>query len=307
MIEIQTSFENLSYRESVPVRSTVIRENKFLKVMMLGEKYYFSVLPGFHNSTLEEIDFKLKYFFETNELDFNFIDFKKKFFNIVSLDDALNNLNGEMLFVIETLLLAIIKKTHQGLFPSTHIEINELYRPDNGPSFYQNSKCLKIKIAPSSVEKCIRLINELHRQNSTLKIRLDGNRKFELFELIAFENKLKKNISPFSFSLIDYVEEPFKNFSDTYLFLKRSELKIAMDESFLTLKSLSEKDFPEDIPVVIKPSLSGLSTIYNWMLIHSKKRIIISSSYEHPTVKIGLDFLAAQRSFEYHGLENFLL
>lgn len=306
MVEIQTSIQNLTYKELVPVRGILLSENNFLKVTLLGEDYFISVLPKFHNATLEEIAFKIKYFFNHYTLNFDSIDLTKIFFNLVSLDDYLSNINQETLFNLETLLLGMLTKTHPGLFKHNEILVNELYRPKLGPNHYINSKCLKLKITPKSVDKTIRLLNELHRHNNELLIRLDGNRLFELNELITFEKTLKDNVSESTFQKIDYIEEPFKNYADTYLFSKRSELTLAMDESFSSLMNESTDQFTKNTPVVIKPSLFGISPIYNWMLKHPKNRKIISSSFEHPSVKIGLDFLARQCPEEYHGLENFL-
>ncbi|MBC7429567.1 MAG: hypothetical protein H7336_13200 [Bacteriovorax sp.] len=306
MIDITLSYETLHYKWPVPVRGTPVNENNFLKVTLLDSDYFISVLPGFHEATLEEITFKLRYFFSTYSLDFGHIDFSKKFFNLVEIDDYLEGIHSETLFNIEVLLLGMIRKTHSGLFNNNPVMENELYRAARGTQAYTQSKCLKIKIAPDSLEKTIKLINELHRLNKELIIRLDGNRQFEINEMIVFEERLKKNILLESFKKIDYIEEPFKNFADTFLFKKRSVLKVAMDESFSTYRQLSAEEFPDEIPVVIKPSLFGISSIHNWMQTHSKKRVIVSGSFEHPTVKIGLTFLASTRPYEYHGLENFL-
>ncbi|MBC7714251.1 MAG: hypothetical protein H7177_12985 [Rhizobacter sp.] len=306
MIDITVSYETFAYKEPVPVRGKIISENRFLKVTLLEQDYFISVLPGLHEATLEEIAFKIKRFFSTYTLDFKEINFAVKLFNLVPVDDFIEELHSETLFNIEVLLLGMIRKTHPGLFNNNEVMQNELYRASSGPSHYASSKCLKIKIAPASVEKTVRLINELHRINSGLILRLDGNRQFEINEMKTFVEHLKISISAESYSLIDYIEEPFKNFTDTFIFQKKCDLKIAMDESFSTYNQLSEKDFPQNIPVVIKASLFGISSIYNWMQTHSKKRTIISSSFEHPTVKIGLVFLAAERPYEYHGLENFL-
>lgn len=306
MIEIKTSFETLPFKEPVPVRGAILNENRFLKVTLLEVDYYLSVLPYFHNTGLEELAFKVKKFFASYNFNTNHIDFSRRFFNLVEVDDFLNSINNEVLFNIECLLLGMLKKTHSHLFDNNEFQQNELYRSRRGPSAYINSKCLKIKIAPTSIDKTIRLLNELHSLNQELIFRLDGNRLFELNDFVEFTKSLENNIPEAAFNKIDYIEEPFKNFSDTYLFQKRSPIKIAMDESFSTLYTLSTEDFPEDIPVVAKPSLFGVSCIYNWMETHTKNRIILSTSFEHPTVKIGLDFLAQKRPSEFHGLENFL-
>ena len=306
MIEIKTSYEVLPYKTAVPVRGKLISENQFLKVTLLEEDYFISVLPGFHESTLTEIAFKVKYFFSHYTLNFSDIHFSKPFFNLVPLDDYLVSVRNEALFNIEVLLLSMLKKTHPGLFNNNEILINELYRPSSGAGAYAHSNCLKIKITPDSVTKTIRLIKELHTHNKDLIIRLDGNRLFELDELISFKEELLQNISSESVEKIDYIEEPLKIFYETFLFQKRSRLKIAMDESFSAYKDLPTEKFPDDVIVVIKPSLYGISTIHNWIQIHPKKRMIISSSFEHPSVRIGLDFLAQENPLEFHGLESYL-
>jgi O-succinylbenzoate synthase len=304
MIDIETCYETLNYKEAVPVRGTFFSKNRFLKVTVLEADYFISVLPGFHNATLEEIQFKLSNFFKDYTLNFNNIDFSKKFFNTVILDNFLNSFSGEVLFNVETILISLIKKKHPEHFNNNLIMLNELYRPSFSAANYKDSKCLKIKITPASIKKTIDLIKELHSENSNLILRFDGNRLFELNELINFERRLEESILPTSFSKIDYIEEPLKNFSETFLFRNIGKNKIAMDESFETF--ISAEKFPLNIPVVIKPSLYGVSTIFNWMEKHSKNRIIISSSFEHPSVKIGLNFLASKNPIEYHGLENFL-
>lgn len=310
MINISTNYEILQYKEPVPVRGRLVSENRFLKVTLLGVDYFFSTLPGLHQSSLEEIAFKLNFFFLNYSFNFNEINFSKKFFNLLTFDiladDFLHAIQSEQLFVIETLLLGMIKKTHPGLFNNNQFSINELYRPTLGPKAYSESKCLKIKISPHSVSETTIVINELHAINPKLLFRLDGNRKFEFLDLIVFIDTLKKNIPESAFTQIDYIEEPFIVFYDTYLFQKRSPLKIAIDESFSTLINSLESNFPVNTPVVIKPSLFGISTIYKWMQTHTKNRIIVSGSFEHPSVKIGLDFLASERPYEFHGLENFL-
>lgn len=303
MIEIKTSFETLKYRSPVPVRGVMIDSNRFLKVRVLERDYYLSILPGLHNVTLEELDFKVKHFFSHYNLDFKAIDFGVKFFNLIQTKDVfLDSIKEETLFNIEAILLGMIKTTHPHLFSHDSIAINLLYNDKDGAEFYLDADCIKIKIAPGKVDHAIKTINELYKINPEMIYRLDGNKRFELDELIEFEHALKNGISSVAFSKIDYIEEPFKNFYNTTLFAKRSHLLIAIDESYKNYMASSELPYP----AVIKPSLIGISPVYSWLRSHVENRAIISSSFEHPTVLVSLQFLASLRPNEFHGLENFL-
>ena len=303
MINIETSFTTLFYRSPVPVRGITIDHNRFLKVRVLEVDYYLSVLPGLHQASLEEIDVKLKYFFSHYDLDFKSIDFGVKFFNLISLHDVfLDSIKDECLFNIEAILIGIIQKTHPQLFSHDAIAINLLYNDKDGPQFYLDADCIKIKINPMNVQKTIQVINELYQLHPEMIYRLDGNKKFELDELIEFEQSLKKGIPAYAFSKIDYIEEPFKNFYDSFLFKKRSGLTVAIDESYKNYMPNKDLIFP----AVIKPSLIGISPVFFWLRSHQDNRAIISSCFEHPSISLALNFLASQRPNEFHGLENFL-
>ncbi len=303
MINIETSFTTLAYRSPVPVRGLTIDHNRFLKVRVLEVDYYLSVLPGLHQATLEELNLKVKHFFSNYDLDFKSIDFSVKFFNLVSAHDTfLDSIKEECLFNIEAILLGMLQKTHPHLFSHDAIAINLLYNDHDGTQFYLDADCIKIKINPENVHKTIQVINELYQLNPEMIYRLDGNKRFELDELIAFEQTLKKSIHPEAFAKIDYIEEPFKNFYDTFLFKKRSHLTIAIDESYKNYIASEDLIFP----AVIKPSLIGISPVFSWLRFHQDNRGIISSSFEHPSVLVALSFLARQRPNEFHGLENFL-
>jgi hypothetical protein len=303
MIDIKTSYVELSYRNPVPVRKLLLSKNRFLKVTLLEKDYFLSTLAGFHESTLEEIALKVETFFSTYQLDFSNIDFGVKFFNLVPGSDSfLSSIQQEMLFHIESLLLGIVSTTHPHLLPTHYpVLINELYRPENGLEYYRESACLKIKITPHNTQLISALINELYKINPALLYRLDGNRRFEIDELIEFEEILLENIPTDAFKRIDYIEEPFKNFYDTFLYEKRSRLKIAIDDSFPHYMNTSVLKNT----AVIKPSLLGISCVWNWLRSHEEARAIISSSFEHPTILVSLEFLAKSRPEEYHGLENF--
>lgn len=299
MISIKTEFVTIPYITSVPVRGKLIESNRFLKVTLLEKDTYLSTLDGFHEMSLEEVNFIVKSFFATEDLDFSNIDFGVKFFNLTS---SAKNYQPEALFHIETLLLGILRTSHPQLFSHDEILVNSLFRPSNGLEFYKNSGCIKLKINPENALLTAELLNAFYEQNPLVLFRLDGNRKFEIWEMIEFEKILKDKTLHNAFIRIDYVEEPFKNFYDSAVFERHSELKIAIDESFIYYSRAGVLNFPS----VIKPSLMGISPVFLWLRSHQENRAIISTSFEHPTVLEGLKFLARTRPFEYHGLENFI-
>nr|BDT28375.1 o-succinylbenzoate synthase [Bacteriovorax sp. HI3] len=301
MMDVKLSFETLSYTKPVPVRGKVISKNRFLKVTLLERDYFISVLPGFHESSLEELSLKIKRFFTSYSLNFSAIDFDKKFFNLVGSDTFLDSLKAEALFNIEAILLGMIRTTHPQLFSHEEILINDLYRPGDELEKFKNSQCVKIKI-DHNLLATRNLLIELHQTNPELKFRLDGNRQFELNEMIEFYQILKTHIPERAFYNIDYIEEPFKNFYDTLVFEKRAEIPVAIDESFEQLAARPELPWP----AVIKPSLFGISFVSFWLRNHPENRAVISSSFEHPTIMEGLYFLARKRSMEFHGLSHFL-
>lgn len=303
MNTIESSFTTLAYRTPVPVRGLILRQNRFLKVRMLEVDYFLSVLPGFHQASLEEINVKLKHFFSHYQLNYENIDFTIKFFNLLTVSDSfLESIKEECLFSIEAILFGMIQKTHPHFFTNSPIAINLLYNEVDGTKFFLDADCIKIKINPKNAHRTIEIINELFDLNPEMIYRLDGNKRFELDELIEFEQSLKKGIPVNAFEKIDYLEEPFKNFYHTFLFTKRSELTIAIDESFIHYIQNSDLTLPS----VIKPSLMGISPVMQWLKAHNNDRAIISSSFEHPSIMNALAFIARQRPHEFHGLENFV-
>lgn len=301
MMDVKLSFETLSYTKPVPVRGKVISKNRFLKVTILERDYFVSVLPGFHESTLEELAVKINKFFTNYHLNFSAIDFEKRFFNLVPADNFLNSLKAEALFNIEAILLEMIRTTHPQLFSHEEILINDLYRPGDDLDKFKASQCIKIKI-DRNLLATRNLLIELHQINPELKFRLDGNRQFEINEMIDFYQILKTHIPERAFHNIDYIEEPFKNFYDTLVFEKRAEIPVAIDESFEQFAMKAHIAWP----AVIKPSLFGISFVSFWLRNHPENRAIISSSFEHPTIMEGLYFLARKRPMEFHGLSHFL-
>ena len=261
--------------------------------------YYFSLLPGFHNSRLKEVEFILKDLFNDEcTLNLSHIEMDKKFFGLLKSNLFINN---EILFIIETILLGVLE-----IKDDTPVKINLVYSETNPIEYYQNTECLKIKIKPQDQKsQTINLIKKLEKENPQMLKRLDGNRKYSIDELNELIFDLKNLLSFKQFSKIEYFEEPFTNFYDSLLFEKRSTIPIAIDESFKEYFKLNTPSPLSTSINIIKPSLYGISPIIKWMNLHPDSRYIISSSYEHPSVMPSLYYLARMRPLEYHGLENF--
>jgi hypothetical protein len=77
---------------------------------------------------------------------------------------------------------------------------------------------------------------------------------------------------------------------------------MAIDESFESFIQSAATN--NHYPIVAKASLFGISRLYKWINQHPEAKIIISSSYEHPSAMIGLELLARLKPLEYHGLSK---
>src|SRR5690606_28899619 len=106
-----------------------------------------------------------------------------------------------------------------------------------------------------------------------------------------------------SFSLSDhleYLEEPLKSHNDLLSFKKIYKTPYAVDESVGSFFN----DTSSSIDIfVIKPSLFGISFLYDFIEKNKQtKKIIISSCFEHPSVLNALELLASLRPSEHHGI-----
>lgn len=310
MKKVATALARLPYLSPVPVRKKVFTQNDFLKVDIDHQAFYLSSLPGFHELSLKEIDFKVKKFLGLYEINLKNLDFSKRFFNTINSphDDFLDSIQGEMLFHVESILFGLIKKDAETPM------VNTLYTKAKSLEENAKSPCIKIKIRPTeeSLLSTLLILSSIHKDNPSCSFRLDGNRCFELRELLEFTSSLDKKLEREALLKIDYLEEPLKNFYETRAFHSFSPIPIALDESFLNFLShpSSLEHLPKAWPVVIKPSFIGISPVYKWLSdpSRSKRRAILSSSFEHPSIMPALFFLAktadSQGFKEFHGLEN---
>jgi O-succinylbenzoate synthase len=197
------------------------------------------------------------------------------------------------------------------LFPFIHYSI-----PENtkvlSHSFeldkLDHTQCIKIKISPekNKLQSLAKLLNE-KAINSTLPIlRFDGNRKFELTDLIFFLNIINVTV----INKIEYIEEPFKNFYDIFSFNHQFKIPIAIDESLSYYAGQLEL-LPKNMPIILKPALFGISKSFEIIRSASQfgHNVIVSSTYQPSSTFIPMLALAHYSdSFHlnplFHGLDT---
>ncbi len=302
-IKLDFTIVEFSYVAPIQVLKNQLIQNKALRVSIKIDEQYIgelalTPLPHFHHYTLEEWRFSLKEFFEEKEFDFYHIDLEAPFFNTIKSTFVFS---GELLFAIESVLFLIIEKKYSKAL--AHIEkkpihINALY--SSKLPLKTTPNCLKIKIRPTpkSIADTITIIKKSQRSH----FRLDGNRSFDSLELKTFLLLLKKECGDIS-SLIEYIEEPFKNSNDLFTF--KSQFTLALDESLIQYVEQSKIFlFPNNFMAIIKPSLIGISKSF-FLMEQLKERAVISSTYESSSAMRPLMYLAAINPRLHHGLDTF--
>lgn len=305
-INLRFNFKDFAYTSPIAVRNKTLTTNQMLSVEIfhndqLINKIELCSLPFFHNYNLREWKCVLEDFFSEHELNFSQIKLDHPFFNTTV--STLQH-EGELLFVIESILFAVIEK----LFPESlsHIEkkpikLNALY--SHFLAIEEIPDCLKIKIRPvtSNMIETANLIHDLREKNANIIFRLDGNGSFELSELEVFLDYLAVNCGSLE-QFIEYIEEPFKNINDLTSFRKMCSIPIALDESLLPYRN-SLFLLPKKTYLIVKPSLLGISKSFEIMKMY-KEKMIISSSFETASALRPLMFLAAMNPKTYHGLDT---
>lgn len=254
-------------------------------------------LPGFYQTTLDEKKTALNLFFETHVFHFDKVLYDAPFFNAVENEIILN---GETIFDIECVLFPFINYP----VPENLIIRTNAFWLNNFPE----AKCVKIKISTDKVlqKELATALNDKSKEGVMPFLRFDGNRKFELDDLISFLNLLDESV----IRAIEYIEEPFKNFYDIYSFQKNHFIKIGIDESLVYFLNHLEK-LPTHSPIILKPALYGISKSFDLikkasLLGHSA---IISSTYQPASSFAPLMLLAhysdtlSERPL-FHGLDT---
>ncbi len=283
----------LSYQNPLSVRGTYITENEFLVVEFQDKKLFLSVLPGFHQSTLNEVKFMLERFLPKASFQLPLISSQKGLGLIPK--EELPSLDFELLFYLENAFFYFHSSEK-----SFNIHSNALSSLKDERTDFE-SDCVKIKF--QSFDNALLLKEKMIQAltiNPQLKFRIDANRTFELRELIQLQEFLLKDIALDHF---DYFEEPLKNSSDLITYQKHSDILYALDETFHYSPLWSLKYFSH-LPIVLKPSLLGISKTAHYLENYPQTRFIVSSSYEHSSALLALKFLGNFRPDEFHGLSS---
>ena len=297
-LDVEKRFSRFSH--PMPVRGKSVSSLDTLFFSLKDEQgltFSFSVfsLPGLHHLSLHEMGYQLKNFFHTNRLRLNDIRFDHLGFNTVE-PRALSHHHPEAIFLIESALYLYLQKKNDWVDPI--INTNELFRKGED---YSKSSCVKIKISPHDDEVLFVNIAEVIKKHPEVKLRLDGNRQFEAETFLHWLKKAQK-FCPSLLKHLDYFEEPLKIYAEQSFLMKEWQLPLALDESAHTQYfQTSGKLFANEI-FVLKPGLLGFSQLIKFMDAHPEKRIIISSCFEHESLRPALLKIASSRPSEFHGL-----
>ena len=301
-VNLAFSISDFNYLSPIQVNHTKLATNKVLKIQMNNSSLdiiEFSPLVTFHNYNVYQWKKMLETFFQTQEIDFENILLDTPYFNMVSNPPTHS---GEFLFAIEVVLFHLINKQRPDLLGDrpTKIKINSLFSKDSpDKTDFSKTDCLKLKIRPGNkqIHETLTLIKQALEINPSIKFRLDGNRSFNLEELIEFENALSTVLTS-----IEYLEEPLKNHNDYWIFKKVSKIPYALDESVIAYQHNLEAVAQECI-LILKPSLLSLSKCFEFMN-KLKNTMVISSSYEAPSLLLAFNYLASLAPETFHGLDT---
>lgn len=317
-IKLDFSLFAFNYSAPITVLNRTINHNRALSVAISVEesltgKIDLTTLPHFHHYTLEEWEYTLDQFFSECEISLEHIVLEAPYFNMIKNPFYLYG--GELLFIIESILFAVMEKISPqslALISKKPIKLNALYSSTLAPGSLSGplAECLKIKIRPTKecLEETKNLIKNLLANDPGIRLRLDGNRSFELNELLFFMNELETFCGLNFNQSIEYLEEPLKNQYDYLTFSKVYQYPQALDESLLYL--IADLDYIQRLPanthLVLKPSLLGISKSFAIMLLAAQQghNVVISSSYETKSAIRPLLYLAANNPFTYHGLDT---
>lgn len=167
-------------------------------------------------------------------------------------------------------------------------------------------RCIKIKVARNNFMLEAETLCKLRKiLGPKVKIRLDANRGWNLFEAEAFCRKILS-------VKVEYIEEPCDSLAHTLLLAKLKLVPLALDESLNTCKY--DFAFFDQLmgllqAVIVKPTLIGSLQKIHKVIEMSKyigAKVIFTSAYESV---VGLSHIAAIANAvepnEIHGLSTF--
>ncbi len=162
-------------------------------------------------------------------------------------------------------------------------------------------KTFKIKVGRDSIEDDIKIVSSIRNTfGSSIKIRLDANAKWNLFEA----ERIIKEFEQFD---IEYIEQPVERIDEIMKLAENTSVSIAPDEcikSFDDAKIFFSNDRIRFL--VLKPSLLG--SIFNTLNLIKEaaghnKIVIISSALETVVGRSAVNFIASLCQHKYpHGL-----
>ena len=306
---------HFQYNSSIIVGKNHLPSNKALQIKSPEfDSITLISLPGFHQHSLNEWQFMIDTFFKEEDLDLSNINLEKPFFNTINKSSAYYSLSNDLLFAIEAVLFKVIQRycpEKLSFFSETAltIKVNNLYHPAMKTDFTKID-CLKIKIRPTaeSLQQTITVLKNGILKNSKIQFRLDGNRTFDLIDLINFTNEIQFSFSTTFIDQINYFEEPLKNFYDSFIFQKMFHYNLGFDESILTYQNNLEKlgTLPPHSTLILKPSMLGISKCLEIMKNAQRYNFetVISSTYESPSCFAILQYLTSLSPSTTHGLDT---
>lgn len=171
-----------------------------------------------------------------------------------------------------------------------------------------NDQRIKLKSTADELEEWCLFI-EKNQDLQRKIIRSNCQLVFDLNQDITSADKLRKILKQLTSAHWSnnflYLEEPAT--PEIYSCLSASELdKIALDETLQNLNQIEDSILTNVGFYILKPSLLSKETMQ--YLLSKNKKISLSSSYEHPSLKIGFSsFLSQELNNEIHGLSTFEL
>ncbi len=305
-MKIKINFEDkvITYKKPILLPVQNIIQNTFSRMTLKDENNIFIntidiySLPGYYRTTLDIKKLVINRFFTKQLFNLENIIFDLPYFNS-TIDST--SLDGEILFDIESALFTLLQSRLDpaSIVKSNHLGIDELFH---------TKQCVKIKITPDKLKlkEISSFLNQQSKNGTIPRLRFDGNRKFELEELILFLNDLNESV----LNCIEYIEEPFKNYSDLYDFKNCYKIKIAIDESLIYFLNSLDK-LPSHTPIILKPALFGISKSFELIMsaYSMGHTVIISSTYQPASTFLSLIALAhfsnsLNLSELFHGLDT---
>ncbi len=240
------------------------------------------------------------------------------FFN--KLPKPKTKLSSPVIFAIESALLAwnkvVFQDQFENLFPKTKsdfsIPVNDLLYP-NKDELDLEASAFKIKIGRFNQKKMEdeeisfikKVANELKNSSSiSQRIRLDGNRSFNVSSLKEYLNKLDSD----TLAQIEYLEEPLKDINQWESFYKETKIGLGLDESIFDLE-----DKKISLPIgtralILKPSIiGGISKYFSYLNWGLKKgvKVVVSSTFESSVGLFTLSLLSSKEGRTPSGLNTY--